>query len=162
MRWLIGCALFVLLALSGCSHTTSAEASSGGGDKHAYDSFTKQFGQALVSKNYAAAYAMTSPEFQKAHSQQAFQTEFEKAKSELAPTVDLVAVNTDTGDLPGTDDEATRVYLFPPDIIARKKDWKGWNIARLSGKEDRGMDAFFLVLDGGSGPKVGFVYYDRG
>ena len=126
-----------------------------------YDGFSTDFGTALVQTNFAKAYMMTSPEYQKTHTEQQFEDDFHKAKADLAPHATLTQVQVDHGTLPSSEHEAKETYDFPDDLIAKKSTWKNWNIAVLHDKDGNGFSVFHLVMDDGSGPKVGFIYYDR-
>jgi len=155
MRALI---LVVLLFICAACNQ-SGEIPKSAGNK--YDSFTSQFGTLLIQKNFAKAYMLTSLEYQKNHTAQQMQQDFEKAQTQLAPGTTLTQVQVDHGELPSSDQEAKDTYAFPPDIIQKESEWKNWNIAKLSDKDGHGFSVFHLVMDDGSGPKVGFIYYDR-
>ena len=150
--------LSIFLVGCGCHKDTDTFLENAG---NANDGFTNDFGRLLIEKNFAKAYMMTSPEYQKGHSEVTFQQAFEKAQQLLAPGRNLTQVQVSHGELPTSEPEATSTYQFPPDIIEKKSTWKNWNIAELSDKDGQGFSVFHLVMDDGTGPKIGVISYER-
>lgn len=87
MRLGVGLALFALAIAPGCAKEAHVSESTGD-----YQATALAFVNALVARDYAAAYALTSASYRHANSQEAMQAAFERVVSADWKTVGPVAV----------------------------------------------------------------------
>jgi hypothetical protein len=96
MRLRVGLALVALTLLPGCAREQPRVAESGGD----YQATALAFVKALVARDYAAAYALTSASYRQANSQEAMQAAFERVVPTDWKTVGPVAVGETMTDWP--------------------------------------------------------------
>ena len=170
MRIVMGClAVLALCFGAGCSFEgAGGDAAMAETVDTSYDGLAKQFAQSVQRGDWAAAYAMTTPEFQATTTQAGLQKEYddliaEIRKDEPAFTPNMIEI--DRGDLPSDEKEAKETYEFKS--IPPKSEWKAWLSASMgTGDKDgfeRGVEAWLFVVSHNGENKfahVEFAYLD--
>jgi len=131
----------------------------------AYDSMVKQFGESVMKGDWSAAYAMTTPEFQKTTSQADMQKQYEDVVNQIKqaePDFKPNMVQVEHGELPSDEKDASETYHFK--TIPPKSTWKGWMFSEIGVGDKDGMDhgleagVFVVELDGQ--PKLAHVEFE--
>jgi hypothetical protein len=165
MKNLVAFVLLLLMALlAGCGDDKSASVAAVD-PKAAEKAVAKAFGNAMLSNDWSTAYAMTTPEFQKAVPRLDMQNQYVGLVSKIFeddPKYTPNLVEVDEGALPASLEEATSKYHIqnPPP----KETWKAWMAASIGqGKKagiDRGVDAWMLIVEVGGELKIAHVNFE--
>ncbi len=153
--------LLSLVALAGCAGSDRASS----GDQREYEVIGRQFGQHIVGGDWAAAYGMTTGEFQQAVSLDQLQASYHdlvRQMREDEPDFEANTIQIDFGELPGNEQEARETFDIV--VVPPQKSWKAW-IATGIGSGDgttirRGVDAWLLLVEQAGQLKIGHVNFE--
>lgn len=169
--WPVWCAILVLLVLVlapwGCGKATDSDApasASGDDDKAAARDLARKFGEAIVKGDWTAALALGSNSLRSRVSVEAMRKKYDDfiavRKGPPYNFAGLVpdSVETGSGSLPGSPEEAREVYHIDSD--APQASWRAWVFCILRQKQpELGLEARLFVVEEGGALRIAYVEF---
>ncbi len=163
----IGFLVATLGAILGCQPTVQEGGVAGSGIEADCRAIAKRFGESVLSGDWAAAHAMTSPSFRARVSKEQMEAGYAELMAMIReddPQFLPNAVDTDMGELPDDEADASHNYeiLNPPP----KETWRGWTFAEVGFKApgedtiERGIDALLLIVEEGNQFTIAWVDWE--
>ncbi|MGH7467862.1 MAG: hypothetical protein ACRENP_07710 [Longimicrobiales bacterium] len=135
--------LLYILALAGCTGSGDAASS---GERPEYEALARQFGRHVVTGDWAAAYALTTSEFQQAVPREQLRASYDdlvRQMREDEPAFQANTVQPDYGVLPADETEARESYDLV--VVPPRNTWKAWMGVQIGSGTgttvDRGVNA---------------------
>jgi ABC-type glycerol-3-phosphate transport system substrate-binding protein len=151
------------LAFAGC--TGASDAATSGAERAEHEALAQRFGQHIVNGDWAAAYGMTTSQFQEAVSQaqlQAAHDDLVRQMREDEPGFSANTVQVDFGVLPANEEEARQTYDIT--VVPPRDTWKAWLAAGVGSGDgttiERGVDAWLLIVEQSGQLKIGHVNFE--
>jgi hypothetical protein len=154
---------YICLALASCGPKAPDPGANQAASKDACKAIGRQFAEAMIAKDWTAARALGTKDYQATHTIEQMQAGYDAVANQILkdePAFKPTVSQIDSGDLPHSYSEAEQVYGIPK--AGDMSTWRGWIFAIVGvGKPDEvdhGLEArLFIVEEEG---KLKFAYVE--